>query len=835
MTEGNPSHPKLIWTVLGATVTVGAALAALIWAAIIVWRSPSAGMAWSMVDGTVFSVVPGSAADRAGVIPGNTLLTLDGVPLAHAARIYTAKRAGDPITLRVARGSEVVSVTLVLSPVSLPDRVTRMSVPVAALGFTLVGLVVLALRPLSAEARRFFVLAQAGALCLALGRVSTYGLEAAARGFSIALCGVGFLLVDFHMRFPREAERFPAQSRSVQSIRRVVLGTGVFLALPYALVSLAALRASGLYAWLYTGTRIYIISATVITFVLLIRSAYFGTDRRARARLRPILVGTAAGMLPFLGLSLIPSLLWGQPLVANTVTLLGLLWIPTAYAYAVYRHNLFDTDRVFNRSLVAFLLVLLWGGLYLATFALLRGFFPATTASPSWIGVLVVLLMALTTPGLKAKLQSVVDRLLYGGWYDYQGVISRFSAALNATLDTSTLVTLLTHDLPATLRVRCAVLLLPEPAPQPGAEPVARTDGLPKTWRVLTQSPSIGGDHEIRLTAPLIHTLSHLRKPVSLSYLRETTEMGSLPTEIAGPSNRAELELCVPIVLDGILEGVLLLGSKEADDAYSPEDIAILETLAHQAATTIRNARLVDVLRGQIEAVTQGREALQLAHRRLLGAREDERQRLARDLHDGPLQALLGLSYQLRAQSRSAPDPAVQQALESLRRDALATVKEIRHLCTHLRPPALDLLGLPAAMVAHAEDLEGRSDAHVHLDVPERPTELPDITAISIFRLYQESLHNALRHSQAETIHVRLHITEGACHLQVADNGCGFSVPATWMALARRGHFGLLGMQERVDALRGTLEIRSAPGRGTIVDVWFPLDSEGDESDDEPK
>ncbi len=819
---------------LWAALMVSASVATLLWGAIIVWHSPKAGLSWSMVDGTVFSVVPGSAVARAGILPGDVIVTLDGVPLAHASWLFTAKRAGDRIVFGVRRGSEVMTIAFVLSPVSLLDRAGRMSVLVASLGFTIVGLAVFALRPRSAEAHRFFALAQAGAICLALGRISTYGLEAAARGFSIVLCGVGILLVDFHTRFPQEPESLRAQSRWVQGLRRVVLGAGVLLALPYALVSLPALRASGLYAWLYTGTRIHLIAATFITLGLLIRSAYSVTDHRARTRMRSVLVGTAAGVLPFLGLSLVPSLLWGRPLVANTVTLLGLLWIPTAYAYAVYRHNLFDTDRVFNRSLVAFLLMLLWGGLYLAAFELLRGLVSATMASPSWIGVLVVLLMVLTTPRLKTKLESVIDRLLYGGWYDYQGVISRFSAALNATLDTPTLVTLLTRDLPATLHLRCAALLLPEPGPEPGA-PVESTEGLPRTWQALTQSPSDGGDHARRLAAPLIHTLSHLRKPISLSHLRETIEIGGVPADIVGPSNRAELELCVPIVLDGTLEGVLLLGSKEADDSYTKEDIAILETLAHHAATTIRNARLVDTLRGQIEAVTQGREALQLAHRRLLDAREDERQRLARDLHDGPLQALLGLSYQLRAQSRHAPDPTVQQALESLRQDALATVKEIRHICAHLRPPALDLLGLPAAMVAHAEDLEDRSEAHVHLDVPETPKELPDVAAISVFRLYQEALHNALRHSRAETIHVRLHITDTACHLRVTDDGCGFPVPLTLTELAQRGHFGLLGMQERVDALSGTLKVQSAPGMGTTVDVWFPLDLEGDESDDEPE
>lgn len=834
MTKPSTTRPSLIWTVLGATVAVSAALAVLVWAAIIVWHSPNAGITWSMVDGNVFSIVSGSAADRAGVVPGDTVLTLDGVPLARAARVYTAKRAGDRITFGIRRGSKVVSVTLVLSPVSLPDRAGRMSVLAAALGFMIVGFMVLALRPRSGEARRFFVLAQAGAICLALGRASTYGLEGATRGFNAALCVVGSLLVDFHTRFPQDAGDTPARSRWVPGLRSAVLGAGVVLGLPYALVSLTALKASGLYAWLYTGTRIYIMGATGLALVLLVRSAYSGTDRRARARLRPILVGTAAGLLPFIGLSLVPSLLWGRPLVASTVTLLGLLWIPVAYAYAVYRHNLFDTDRIFNRSLVAFLLVLLWGGLYLAAFELLRGFFPVTTASPSWIGVLLVLLMALTTPDLKAKLESVVDRLLYGGWYDYQGVISRFSAALNATLDTPTLVTLLTRDLPATLHLRCAALLLPEPASGPGASGES-PEGQPETWRALTQLSSNDGDCAIGLAAPLIHTLSHLRKPVPVAYLRETTETGTLPAQIAGASDPVELELCVPIVLDETLEGVLLLGSKEADDTYTKEDIAILETLAHQAATTIRNARLVDALRHHIDVVTRGREALLLAHRRLLGAREEERQRLARDLHDGPLQALLGLSYQLRAQSRSAPDPAGQRALESLRRDVLATVREIRHLCTHLRPPALDLLGLPAAMVAHAEDLEDRSEAHVHLDVSETPTALPDVAAISVFRLYQEALHNALRHSRAETIHVCLRITDTACHLRVTDDGCGFRVPLTWTELAQRGHFGLLGIQERVDALSGTLKVQSAPGMGTTVDVWFPLDSEGDESDDEPR
>jgi signal transduction histidine kinase len=278
----------------------------------------------------------------------------------------------------------------------------------------------------------------------------------------------------------------------------------------------------------------------------------------------------------------------------------------------------------------------------------------------------------------------------------------------------------------------------------------------------------------------LTQALQRQTAPMTTAQMQETVQVERLTQGTKMLLQAQGIQLWVPLVFDEILEGLLLLGPKEADDVYTDEDLAILETLGHQAATTARNVRLVAALRQHVREIMQSRQELRQAHRRLLAGREDERRRLARDLHDGPLQALLGFSYQLRAQARQISGEELSAELQTLRQELLQIVNEIRHICMDLRPPALDLLGLPAAMQAHAENLGGHHQARIRLDLDGAPMAIPDDVAISIFRIYQEALHNALRHSEAGCVQVRFWQAEGVYLLQVEDNGRGSAFLTIW-------------------------------------------------------
>ncbi len=209
---------------------------------------------------------------------------------------------------------------------------------------------------------------------------------------------------------------------------------------------------------------------------------------------------------------------------------------------------------------------------------------------------------------------------------------------------------------------------------------------------------------------------------------------------------------------------------------------------------------------------------------RAFHAREAERSRLARELHDGPLQDV----HALRMLSGTS-DP------ESMDREAARIARELRAIAEGLRPPALGRFGLSAALSAHANRVKDRyPNVAIRLKLDEDGVEadaLPDIVRSSLFRVVQESITNAIEHGGAERLHVSLRLpprsTDGKIEVEVVDDGSGFA----WAdgtpdlsALADGGHFGLVGMHERAAAIGGCLDLIPVglDGKGATVRVSVP-------------
>jgi PAS domain S-box-containing protein len=205
--------------------------------------------------------------------------------------------------------------------------------------------------------------------------------------------------------------------------------------------------------------------------------------------------------------------------------------------------------------------------------------------------------------------------------------------------------------------------------------------------------------------------------------------------------------------------------------------------------------------------------------RHAIAAREEERQRMARELHDGPLQSLVLLSRKLDALAENGRD---DRALEDAGEIIDETAAELRRLSRALRPPILDDLGLVAALRSEASAFERRSgiDATFQVDGQARP--LLQDTDLLLLRVAQESLHNVERHSGAASVHVSLTYEVESAALVVADDGHGMEAVPRATTLLARGKLGLLGIQERVRLAHGTLDIGECPGGGTRVSVRVP-------------
>jgi len=202
----------------------------------------------------------------------------------------------------------------------------------------------------------------------------------------------------------------------------------------------------------------------------------------------------------------------------------------------------------------------------------------------------------------------------------------------------------------------------------------------------------------------------------------------------------------------------------------------------------------------------------------ITSAQEEERTRLARELHDETIQAVIALKQRVQLAQKSAKDQHGRQSLKELEDLAERTVENLRRLTRALRPIYLEDLGLVTALEMLAR--ETSQTKHVSVDFKQSGQErrLSREVELALYRIAQEALNNVVRHAKAK--HATLSILfEKEVSLEVTDDGIGFTLPKSPTDFAPSGHFGLLGIQERADLIGAKLEVQSEAGNGTRVSV----------------
>jgi len=264
--------------------------------------------------------------------------------------------------------------------------------------------------------------------------------------------------------------------------------------------------------------------------------------------------------------------------------------------------------------------------------------------------------------------------------------------------------------------------------------------------------------------------------------------------------------LPLPLVYQNETVGELHVAPRRPGEAFGPADRRLLEDLARQAGVAVHAVRLT--------------ADLQRSRERLVTAREEERRRLRRDLHDGLGPQLAGLTLRLEtARNRLAPDPLADSLLSDLTERTQAAVRDIRRLVYALRPPALDDLGLVSALREGAAQygVPGTGGMDVTVEAPDGLPPLPAAVEVAAYRIAQEALTNVVRHAGARSCAVALLYDDAAAVLTVTVTDDGRGPPAD----ARAG-VGLTSMRERAEELGGTLRVEAAPGSGTRVAASLP-------------
>jgi len=222
----------------------------------------------------------------------------------------------------------------------------------------------------------------------------------------------------------------------------------------------------------------------------------------------------------------------------------------------------------------------------------------------------------------------------------------------------------------------------------------------------------------------------------------------------------------------------------------------------------------------------QKRKEIQLElmelRRRLLENSEKERKALAQNLHDGPMQELHSINFQIAGMLDHVPEETVEQ-LKMIQKTVRGINNDLRVISYDLRPAALSKFGLARSIKTHADEFAVKHpELNFKLELTPDGNVIAEEIRLTLYRIYQQSLGNIIRHANATEVSIRLDLDGDHVTLEVIDNGKGFQVPDRWVSLVRAGHYGLAGTSDRVDALGGKFRVISKPDEGTRVWVQIP-------------
>lgn len=306
----------------------------------------------------------------------------------------------------------------------------------------------------------------------------------------------------------------------------------------------------------------------------------------------------------------------------------------------------------------------------------------------------------------------------------------------------------------------------------------------------------------------------------------------------------------VPLFLDrGQRLGIIALEQPGNADRIKRWTVTVIEQFAAHAAMAMQNAWLLDEIRHRLEEnralqqelmaenmslevavdertteLSDSLRSLRLvedARRKLVGqlvhAQEEERVRIAEDIHDDPVQKVVAASMRLQLIRKQVQDPDVRASLDKLLDSIRASIFSLRHMIFELHPSVLEHEGLAPALREHMAKLESELEFELQDDFEEQPS---GETRVLLFRIAQEALANVHKHARAQRVEVHLSQDDGGFKVEIRDDGVGFTPPQRLSSAP--GHLGLSSMRERAELAGGWCQVHSLPDCGTTVQFWLP-------------
>jgi len=399
---------------------------------------------------------------------------------------------------------------------------------------------------------------------------------------------------------------------------------------------------------------------------------------------------------------------------------------------------------------------------------------------------------------------------------DQMSLIAQVSQSLNGTLDLETVLQDITELTAYVLQAQAATLFLAD-----------ERQGQLIFYLPTGEAGSVLREMRIPITQGVAGWVATQRQHLIVNdAVKDPRFSGQVD---AKTGFKTESILCVPLLSQGRLVGVLEVLNKESKSGFTQEDQAWLETMANQAAVALENARLYQNLRNEQE--------------RMIQAEEEIRRQLNRDLHDGPAQLLnliimnVGVARQLLDRSRYETVRSELDLLENLGRHAN---REVRTLLFELRPLILESQGLVPALRSYVGQLTESINSQaqmtgqpprpgkIDLEAKDLPFALTPQAEKNIFSVVQEAINNIRKYANADNVWIRVFMDGSHLIFSVEDDGVGFDLQAVQRDNETRGSFGLLNIYERTEIMAGVMNIESPSpntGRGTLILGRVPLDS----------
>ncbi len=516
---------------------------------------------------------------------------------------------------------------------------------------------------------------------------------------------------------------------------------------------------------------------------MLIRGYVKPDSPTAHGQARVLLVGTAAAVLPITVLAIVPAALGLSPPVQPQVAALSTVALPLSLAYVVLRYRFLGIEVVVGRALVYGLMTALLAGCYalgLAGLAVAR-----RNGLDENVLVTVIFFAAVTATFVPIRdfLRTRIDYLIYRDRYNYATTLRELGDQLASIRPLDEALSVVAEALTSAMNLEGVAVLL------------CRGDG---TYDIQAASGryAAGAGPKLEDWAARID---------------------------ADPPRAAGTATWIPLVARGERCGFLCLGAKRVPSEFSPGDLDLLHTLASQAAVAVANVLLVERLKAKVEE-------LSLLRDRLLHAQEEERKRVARDLHDGALHTVLGLARQADVAAYHSAignhHPELCDQLRNLAELGQGAADELRSICSDLYPAELEHMGLVPALRQLAGDASRDESVIVRVQNNALPDDyrLPASVEETLYRISREALDNVLRHAGATEVRIQLSLDRSQLVLSVCDDGRGFPPGVSAGQLLQSGHLGLASTRERIERLHGEFTLSTFPGRGTEISAQLPIE-----------